>query len=218
MNSSRGFTLAEVLIAVAVTAMIGGLVWGSFHQGFQAREMIEQEAELYREIRIGTNRLVREISMAFVSNNYDATRFTSSRPTLFAGEDDRLTFSMLGHQRLSRDAKESDQSIVSYKIDRNPDEKDSTALLRCEKPVLDDEPERCEGWEVLLSGISNMELRYWDSKRKEWVREWDTRRNEYADQLPERVRIELTGKNELNQEQKYVTQSRIALIQALERR
>ena len=221
--SMQGFTLAEVLVALAITAFIGGMVWGSFNQGYKAKEMIESEAGIYRELRTGTARMVREISMAFISNNFDSLRFRdfADRPTFFTGEAEKLGFSMLGHQRLLRDAKESDQSIVFYKVDRDPDVKEGkavTSLLRCEKPVIDDDPERCERWETLISDVKKVEFKYWDNKKKDWVEEWDTRKNEHPDQLPDRVRIEIFAKDEVGKEKKYVTQARINMVTALERR
>lgn len=220
--AARGFTLAEVLVALAITAFIGGMVWGSFNQGFRAKEMIEAEAGIYRELRTGTARMVREISMAFISENFDTARFRdySDRPTFFTGDEEKLGFSMLGHQRLLRDAKESDQSIVFYKVDRDPDVKGKTvtSLLRCEKPVLDDEPDRCERWETLISDVKKVAFKYWDNKKKDWVEEWDTRRNEHPQQLPDRVRIEITAKDELGKDRTYLTQARINMVTALERR
>lgn len=221
-RGARGFTLAEVLVALAITSFIGGMVWGSFDQGFRARELIGTEAGIYRELRNGTTRMVREISMAFISENYDTLRFRdyANRPTFFTGEAEELSFSMLGHQRLSRDAKESDQSIVFYKVDRDPDLKGKTitSLLRCEKPVIDDDPDRCERWETLISDVKKVEFKYWDNKRNDWVNDWDTRKTERANQLPDRVRITLTAKNELGKEQIYVTQAMINLVTVLDRR
>lgn len=219
-RAPKGFTLAEVMVALAITAVIGGSVWGSFSQGFRARDLVETEAETYRELRTGSTRIVHEISMAFLSNNYDTTRFrdNTNRPTFFSGQNDRLSFSMLGHQRLARDAKESDQSAVFYKVDRDPDQKGVTSLLRCEKPVLDDDPEHCARWETLITDVKKVEFKYWDNKRKDWVNEWDTRRNEHPDQLPDRVKLILHGKDEIGKEQQYVTQARITMVTALERR
>lgn len=220
IRAPRGFTLAEVLVAVAITTFIGGMVWGSFDQGFRAKEMIEQEAGLYRELRTGTTRMAREISMAFVSNNYDPARFrdNAARPTFFSGESEKLGFSMLGHQRLARDAKESDQSIVHYKVDRDPDTKGISSLLRCEKPVLDDDPDDCDRWEVLISDVKKVEFQYWDNKKKEWVDDWDTRDNEHPDQLPDRVMIVIHAKDELGKDRAWPTQARINMVTALERR
>jgi general secretion pathway protein J len=220
MRQDRGFTLAEVMIALSITGLISGLVWSSFSTGLRAKEVVDQEAGLYRELRTGMSRLTREISMAFISDNWDPARFRDNhdRPTFFTGEQNKLSFSMLGHQRLLKDAKESDQSIVFYKVERDPDERDKSSLLRCEKPVIDDAPERCERWETLVSDVKKIEFKYWDNAKNDWVNDWDTRQTEHPNQLPDRVFIELTGKNELGKDQKYVTQTRINLVTILERK
>ncbi len=212
-----GFTLAEVMVAVAVTSFIGFVAVSSMSVGFRAKEVVEQEADMYRELRSGMSRLVREVSMAFLSNNYDTGRFRDNqdRPTFFEGKEKTLSFTMLGHQRLTRDAKESDQSVVFYKVDRDPEERRLTSLLRCEIPIISEEIKECESWETLISDVSEIRFQYWDNVKNDWVREWDTRDSEYPNKLPDRVFIELTGKDELGKEQKYVTQARINLVTAL---
>ena len=91
-RAPRGFTLAEVMIAMGITTLIGGLVWGSFSTTFKAKELIEGEADIYRELRVGMSRLTRELSMAFISRNYDTLRFrdNADRPTFFTGERERI--------------------------------------------------------------------------------------------------------------------------------
>ncbi len=217
-STMQGFTLAEVMIALGITAMIGGLVWSSFSTTFKTQEVLESEAGIYRELRVGMGRLTRELSMAFISNNYDTARFrdNNDRPTFFNGERDTLSFTMFGHQRLARDAKESDQSAVYYKVDRDPEVQGQSSLLRCEKPVLDEYIDRCEQWEVLISDVRKLTLRYWDNVRNEWVDEWDTRRTELANKLPDRVGIELTAKDEKGKERSYFTQARINLVVSLD--
>ena len=58
----------------------------------------------------------RELSMAFLSDNYDTNRYRDP-PTLFAGRDDELLFSTMAHERLYQDARESDQAIVEYTVE-----------------------------------------------------------------------------------------------------
>ncbi len=216
-SRALGFTLAEVLVAVAVTSFIGVVVASTLSVGFKAKEVVEVEADLFRELRSGMGRLTREISMAFLSNNYDTGRYRDNqdRPTFFEGRERTLSFTMLGHQRLTRDAKESDQSVVFYKVDRDPDERRMTSLLRCEIPVITEEIKECEAWQTLISDVSQVTFAYWDNAKDDWVDVWDTRENEYPNKLPDRVRIELMGKDERGKDQKYVTQARINLVTPL---
>ena len=63
----RGFTLMEVMVAVGITALMGGLVAASFTSSFNAREVVQKEADRYRMIRTAFSRMSREIGAAYVS-------------------------------------------------------------------------------------------------------------------------------------------------------
>ncbi|MGZ3446811.1 MAG: PulJ/GspJ family protein, partial [Myxococcaceae bacterium] len=72
MRRARGFTLIEVVVAVGITAMIGGLIAVAFQSGYRAKELVEGEADRYRALRTGTDRMVREISGDFRAEGWDA--------------------------------------------------------------------------------------------------------------------------------------------------
>jgi general secretion pathway protein J len=215
MRRARGFTLIEVVIAVAITAMIGGLIAVAFQSGYRAKELVEGEADRYRALRTGTDRMVREISAAFVSDHYDTRRYRdqNDRPTNFIGKRDRLLFTSMAHQRLYADAKESDQMVVEYytKSATGPDGKTQLNLMRREDSILDDRMDRGGNEDVLLEGIKRIDFTYWDSDKKDWVDEWDTRRIEKKSILPVRVKVSIFAIDETGREARYTTQARIVL-------
>jgi general secretion pathway protein J len=215
VKPARGFTLLEVVIAVAVTAMMGGLIAAAFQSGYRTKELIETEADRYRGLRTGSDRMVREISAAFVSDHYDLRRFRdqNDRPTNFIGTRDRLLFSSMAHQRLYADAKESDQMVVEYftKATTAPGGQARTDLVRRENPSLDDRMDKGGHEDVLVEGVKRVDFAYWDSDKKDWVEEWDTRRVERKSILPVRVRIGVVALDETGKEVRYQTQARIVL-------
>jgi general secretion pathway protein J len=215
MMRARGFTLMEVLVAVAITAMMGGLIAAAFQSGYRAKELVESEADRYRGLRNATDRMVREISAAFVSDHYDTKRFRdqNDRPTNFVGARDRLLFSSMAHQRLYTDAKESDQMVVEYftRTTSSPGGKSRLDLIRRENPLLEDRMDRGGTEDVLLEDIRRLDFAYWDSDKKDWVNEWDTRRLERKSILPVRVAISIFALDETGKEVRYVTQARIVL-------
>ena len=215
MRRARGFTLLEVVIAVAITAMMGVLIGAAFQSGYRAKELVEAEADRYRALRTGTDRMVREISAAFVSDHYDVRRYRdqNDRPTNFIGKRDRLLFTSMAHQRLYADAKESDQMVVEYftKSATGPDGKTQLNLMRREDSILDDRMDRGGNEDVLIENIKRIDFTYWDSDKKDWVDEWDTRRIEKKSILPVRVRLSVYSVDENGREARYVTQARIVL-------
>jgi general secretion pathway protein J len=213
-RAPRGFTLLEVMIAVAITAVIGAMAGGIYQQIDRAATVAREQGERYAGARLALTRLSREVSMAFLSEHYDRAQFRD-RPTLFKGDSDTLLFSTMAHVRLVQDAKESDQSVVEYRVERDPLSGED-ALFRREKARLDDEPDRGGRKDLVATHVKRLTLQYWDLQRKEWVREWSTRTPERLNELPTRVRIELEVKLAEGRIEKFTTQSRVAITAPLE--
>jgi general secretion pathway protein J len=218
---ARGFTLMEVMIAVAITAMMGGIIAMAFQTGFTAKEVVEADADHYRMVRGAMNRMAREIGNAYVSDRYDLKRYRdqSERPTNFIGEQDSLLFTSFSNQRLYTDAKESDQVVLEYSV-KTSAERDARGrqdLMRRANANVEDRMDRGGSEELLFADVKRLEFAYWDSERKEWDDEWDTRRPERQNQLPTRVRVTLVANDENGKETRYTTQTRIMLNTTLER-
>ncbi|MFL5321754.1 MAG: type II secretion system protein GspJ [Myxococcaceae bacterium] len=222
-RSSRGFTLMEVMVAVAITALMGALVSAAFTTGFKAKEVVEGEAERYRMIRAAMNRMQREISAAFVSDRYDNKQYRdqNDRPTNFIGEREHLLFTSFAHQRLYQDAKESDQMVVEYSVKSSPSTDKAARgrddIIRRENPILGERMDRGGSEDILFEGVKKLEFAYWDSDKKEWTDEWDTRRAERKSILPTRVKITIHTTDENGKEVQYTTQARIMLNTELPR-
>jgi general secretion pathway protein J len=211
---ARGFTLVEVLIAVGITASMAVMTIGSLRSLDNASEAARLQDERFAGARVALTRLTRELSMAFLSSNYDTKRFREPL-TLFVGREDELLFTTMAHVRLYRDAKESDQSVVAYTLESDPDHAGERALFRREKPRLDDEPDRGGRTDLVADHVTSLRFEYWDSKRKDWVREWTTKTPEHAEELPARVRIALEMTLADGRTEKFVTQARIELRKPL---
>jgi general secretion pathway protein J len=211
----KGFTLLEVLVAVAITASMGVMVVGTFGQVDRAHEITRDQGDRYAGARLALTRLAREVSMAFLSEHYDKDRFRE-RPTLFVGKEDDLLFSTFAHERLSRDAKESDQAVVEYTVESDPDHSGEQALFRREKVHIDEEPDRGGRKDLVADHLLSFRLRYWDPKKQDWQREWSTRAVDHPTDLPTRVRLDLELKLADGRVEKLSTETRIALTRSLD--
>jgi general secretion pathway protein J len=216
---ARGFTLMELMIAAAITAVIGGLVAGAFVRAASARDLAQAQDERFTGARQCLSRMAGEIAEAFLSEHYDRKRFRD-RLTVFKGKDegerDTLLFATFAHARLVRDAKESDQEVVEYSLDADPAHPGEQALWRREKARIDDEPDRGGARAVVLEHVKGFDVRYWDWKRQEWAREWDTSSADNRDRLPTRVRIQVKLQMPDGSERTFATQSRIEIIRPLD--
>lgn len=213
--AAGGFTLLEVLIAMAITAAVGAMTLGAFHQVDRAQEIARAQGDRYAAARLALTRLARETSMAFLSEHYDKNRLRE-RPTLFRGREDGLLFTTEAHQRLLRDVRESDQSVIEYTLEAAPDRGGEQALFRREKARIDEEPERDGRKDVVADHVTAFRVQYWDARKKDWVREWNTRSVERANELPARVRFELEVKLADGRTERFSTEARVALTRPLD--
>ncbi len=215
---SRGFTLVEVMIAIGITAVVGALVAGAFQRTYAAKELTEAQDERFSSARVALTRMSRELTQAFLSNDFDRKRYREAL-TLFVGKDrgaeDTLLFTTMSHTRFRRDAKESDQSVVEYGLDADTDRPGERALFRREKVHLDENPDRDGTRAKVCEHVVTFDVEYWDWKRQEWAREWVSNGPDRSGTLPTRVKIRLGLKMPDGKERIFETQTRIALLRPL---
>ena len=214
-SARRGFTLIEVMIAVSILAIVSTLIYGSFARTFEVREFVSAVQERYHGARLALERMAREISMAFIYDCRELDTPTGERRfrTIFkverSGRIDQMVFSSFSHLRLVRDANETDQNVLTYYGDDDPDDPGVTNLMRREKIRIDGEPE--EGGEamVLCHDVESLHFELWDETKQDWVEEWDCSQIERQNQMPKLVRITLTVINEYGEEMPFTTITRI---------
>ena len=205
-RAQRGMTLIEVIVAVAIITMMVVAVWASFRGTLRGMRSTEAIQTRYGMIRNAMGTMSREMSMAYLSFNRPSSE--TRHYTLFEGRDgfdaDSLTFSAFAHLRIRKDADESDQSVIQYFLAKDPKDSSRTHLYRRETLRLTgDLPERLENFYpayVLCEDVKEIDFKYWDVRKIEWVEEWRTTQKDlHPDRLPERVKItmkikDLTGK------------------------
>lgn len=207
-SEQSGFTLLEVLVAVAIMGLIMVLVWSNTSQTLNSKERIEKRDMVYQNARIALQKITDDLSMAFLTRKAGAPAATTTgapiaptvvtvpRPiTFFVGRDegtrDTVKFTSFSHMRLFSGAKESDQCKISYEVMPSPDEQNVLNLVRKEVPWLNDNAEVEARPFVVAENIKEFELEYYDERKDEWDKTWDTEIIDFRDRLPLAVRITL---------------------------
>ncbi|WP_437622644.1 type II secretion system protein GspJ [Sorangium sp. So ce1151] len=192
---SGGLTLLEVLVSVAILALIGTLIYGAFDGMSRSRVGISRISDRYHQGRGAIARISRELQEAFLSRHQPADKNIVVRLTAFAGQDsspaDRVDFTAFAHRRLLRNAHESDQCEIGYFGSRDP-ERDRLDLVRREAKTIDTEPTRGGVVNVLAEDIESFNVQYLDPVTGEWVDSWDsTQPAAQLDRLPSQVWVTL---------------------------
>ncbi len=212
---AQGMTLIEVMIAMTIFAAVGALVYGGFAQTSRAKTKLEAQLNRYHELSSAMERMVRELSMAYVSMHYNPLSSLQSMRTAFVGKDsgfgDRVDFTSVSHTRIYRDAKESDQNEISYFLTDHP-RGDGKVLARRMQARIDAKPQEGGRVEIMLEDVLGFELEYLDPVNWEWQTSWDTMSGTgQVNRLPAQVRIKLTIPGIANPRQREVFGTRAIL-------
>ncbi len=196
----RGFTLLEIILAVTVLALVGTMVYGGFSQTALNKARVEEDVDHSRIVHMALDRMVRELTMAFVSTHVNPSMDLRVVETAFVGKDngkdDRIDFTSFSHRRLYRNARESDQNEISYFVTEHPDEPGVQVLARREQNRIDSDPRRGGKSQILVEDVEEFNLEYFDPLLSDWVQSWNTEDVlAQPNRLPSQVRIRLSTKD-----------------------
>lgn len=136
-KTSSGFTLLELLISVFIATLVLVMVSTSFFQIIEAKDKVENELELLHESRVIFSRLSRDMSNIFPrgkGNTRGARKYSYPyfRGTL-DGNNSRLQYSSFTRSPIHFN-RESDQSEITYFLERSGEESDLYVLKRRDNP------------------------------------------------------------------------------------
>lgn len=221
MRRRQGMTLIEVMVAMTMFAAVGALVYGGFAQTSRAKQTLEKQLDRYHEIRVTLERMARELSMAYVSVHQNRSSSLQTMKTALIGKDsgfgDRVDFTSFSHQRMYRNAKESDQNEISYFLTDAPDG-DGKVIARRMQPRIDDRPDEGGRVEVMLEDVLEFDVQYLDPMTWEWLSGWDTTSGTgQTNRLPAQVKILITvpGINRESERETFGTRATLPLTWAL---
>lgn len=194
-----GLTLIEIMISMAVMSMIVASVWSSFRGTLDGMALTEEVQLRYSIVRNGLVRMQSELEMSYLSFNrpLDDVRHYTLFDVADSGKRDDLTFSTFAHLRVRKDGNESDQTVIQYFIEKDPEDSSRTHLYRREtRRLTGDRADQFDEYfpaYVLIEDVEEFNVECWDERQREWLDEWRTTKNDMQpDRLPTRVRIKVT--------------------------
>jgi general secretion pathway protein J len=195
-SGERGLTLLEVLVSIAIIALVGMLIYGAFQGMTRSRDSMAQVNDRHHQGRTALARMARELGSAFLGQQLSLVNpLTPAHQTAFIGSDsrptDRIDFDSFSHLRLRANAHESDQNEVSYFGSNDPDT-GKLDLVRRESKYIDADSTRGGIVQVVAQDIDSFDVRYLDPLTGEWLESWDsTQPAAQIGRLPSQVWITL---------------------------
>jgi general secretion pathway protein J len=196
---SRGMTMIEVMVAIAVLAAVGVLIHGVLLSLSRGKKGEEMRSERVHEAREALQRIVRDLSGAYLSAHVPPVQALVTGKTAFVGRTSlpfaRVDFTAFAHLRTDRDSHESDQAEVGYFVAADQDVPDKMDLVRREQTPIDLEPLKGGTVNVVAENVDKFEVRYLDPMTGQWVDTWDSMQvTGQPNRLPLEVKITLSLK------------------------
>lgn len=173
-----GFTLIEVLVAVALFALAASLALGGLSAITRARTQLDGDMQRIAALQFAIGLIERDMRSAALRPIRDG--FGAARPPL-SGRTDSLEISRYGAVGLLAQT-QSDIARIGY-------QRDGERLLRLRFPVLDRGPSTAPMIEPLLNGVERVEWRYMGAGGSQWLVQWPPPRG--ADDLPRAIELRL---------------------------
>lgn len=205
-RSRRGFTMIEVLVAIALLAGITTIVWASINNMFKTREFVTEQYERYQVVRVSLDRMTTELASAYDASpahgaeeeyaqegaapesQEEAERETATmdrEPVEFGmiGDEDELNFTTFAHTRTTEGERASYHAEIGYETMRTRnDEGDLVkSLVRREDTTIDDDITKGGKVYTLIPQIEDVEFEYWDPGEVEIGSEEEMGRGRWVD-------------------------------------
>lgn len=184
LHNSAGFTIVEVMIAIAVLAGLTAVTWVSISNMFRTRDIVEQRMARYQQVRVTMDRMSSEIASAYMAGpelggkdlpgeefepvaDEDAPMsLTVEEPIEFGmiGRDDQINFTTMAHTRTQPGERSSYHAEIGYYVrdKENLDGEVVDQLVRREDTTMDDNLERGGVIYTMLPEVVSVEFEYWD--------------------------------------------------------
>nr|WP_321465008.1 prepilin-type N-terminal cleavage/methylation domain-containing protein [uncultured Desulfobulbus sp.] len=169
MDTSRGFTLLEVLLAMTVLGVVVAMLSLSLSGSMRIFEGAEQEEEMYSMAQVAMQRLSEDIATAFASNDHP---FIGENVLEDGHRADKLQFCSLAHLVFNPEKQKPGLALIGYRLEKDPGEGGGFRLLRADEllrpgQVTDQKEESAPAF-VLADNLRSLQLTYFDSKGQEF--------------------------------------------------
>lgn len=161
---TRGFTLIELIIAIAVFAVMAAMAYGGLSSVISTREAVTTALERSKRLQMASWRLRNDIEQIVPRPIRDG--FGDREPAIVGSPDLGLLFTRNGWRNPLGDLR-SHMQRVAYRIDEDDN------LVRAHWRVLDRAQDSAAVESTLFENVSNVEWRFLNADR-EWQDRWPT--------------------------------------------
>jgi type II secretion system protein J len=196
MTDNKGFTLLEILIAIALFAALTAMLYPAYIGTFRNMEITESYGRIYSMARIAMERISEDLESAGAPGSTTDFSSGSDQNQIFSGKDsvidgknaDELQFISEKHLSLNGD-KTTGRGVIKYYA-KQIDGEDGLTLYRSDELELGKTTQGETGGLVLCDNLNSINFSYQD-ENGETYDHWDSSSSPFIGMLPALVSIEL---------------------------
>ncbi len=189
-----GFTLLEILIAIAILALVVSSLYGAYSGTLETTEKVENVRDVDQAARLALMQMADDFKSIYYQKSEENTE---SSPFHFGGgmeaEDEEkpvVEFASTSHLGFDMNFPNLRINRVRYVLEKQPGNERYHRLIRQEFPFADLTGDWGETAIELADGVEELTLTYYNEDGQEFS-QWDTKAKETEGFLPRRVQIRL---------------------------
>lgn len=214
---AKGFTLIEVLLALAIFTVIGLATVRHIQQIQSTKTLALGDLDVYNNVRAAVSLIRFDLSQAFhvlyEDIGAEAKQIVLQNGqvahTLFDGRKKELIFTTLSRRVYYANLRECEQTEVSYFLQAKEGNK-FPSLMKRESEIIDADLYGGGTVFTLVDNVTNLEFQYWDPKTAKWQDDWNSDNGTYQDNFPQAVKMKISLIGNENRELKLETEFKLA--------
>jgi prepilin-type N-terminal cleavage/methylation domain-containing protein len=210
-RNSKGFTLAELLIAILIFSFVVSMTYAAFSTTFRVIEDASSSSKYAERARITLTRVAEDLESLYFSQN---GIFTGKET--FHGElrGDSLSFTSRAHLIFHKDAAPAGYATISYSVEESADQK-GLNLFRRDVAYLPGQQNEEEQGFLLCDDLREVAFTYIDENGAE-QENWDSelQKEGEASEIPRAVKVKISFPDEKKEGGTFSISTLVAIPQA----
>ncbi|MFC1838699.1 prepilin-type N-terminal cleavage/methylation domain-containing protein [Thermodesulfobacteriota bacterium] len=201
---NKGFTLLEIVVAIAIFAIIISCIYPAYTSTYNNIEIAENESDIYYMARVAMARIVDDLESAYIpvksskDELTDLNAFIGQNEYIDSARTDKIRFYSKAHINFGDNFESEGDAKIEYYAHRDEDTGEIT-LYRSDTEARHDWPEeKTEGY-ILCEGLQSFYLTYTDKSGQEYGT-WDSSDINFKNILPSLIVITLEFIDDKNPE------------------
>lgn len=184
-SKSSGFTLIEILLAIAILSLVCGSIFSTWNTIMRASRTGLQVAATAQRARVVAHVLEDSLSSAqsYAANQQYYGFFAEN------GREASLSFVARLSKSFPRSGKFGDLDMRRLEFKVQPGDEGGAELVLRQQPILmqDFDEDEKEHPVVLAKNVTDFKAEFWDTKTSDWIDEWND-----TNSMPPLVRVTLS--------------------------